>query len=441
MLENPYAYILMPVGAGKTVVTLTACDYWRRAHNYRTLVIGTLRIAENVWPREVHEWGHLKHLEVAVATGTPTNRQQAIESDAAIVTINYENLPWLLLKYDIPARFDVVIFDEITKMKAPGSKRWRVMKSRIPYFKRRVGLTGTPTSNGLIDLFGQVYCVDGGASLGEYFTRFRKEHFDAEIKPNYVVYHPKEGALEDIFDKIRPVTYQMDPDKYELPELMTTVHRATMPAAVAEKYGRIQDEFVLELADDTIVADSTAAMSMKLQQIAGGFIYTENRDARWLGDHKLDVLRDILEGRHGQPTLVVYRFRAELERLLHEIPAPHLGGHLSTKNAQALIDQWNRGELPVMYIHPQSAGHGLNLQHGGDTIVWFGLPWSLEGYEQTIGRLHRTGQRAGTVWNHIIATDETIDHMIASALARKRNVKEAAIDYLKALTRDKKVPI
>jgi len=370
-------YILMPVGAGKTVVTLTACDLWIRWQGFRILVIGTLRIAENVWPREVHEWEHLLHLRVEVATGTPANRCRVIAGDAPIVTINYENLTWLLDTYDVSALFDVVIFDEVTKMKSTKSRRWKQMKPHISRFRRRVGLTGTPTSNGLIDLFGQVYCVDGGASLGEYFTRFRKEHFDAEVKPNYVVYHPKEDALEDIFDKIQPVTYQMDPDKYELPPLMTTVHRATMNAAVAEKYKHIQNEFVLELADDMIIADSTAAMSMKLQQIAGGFIYNENKGTHWLGDHKLEVLCDILEGRNGQPTLVVYRFRAELKKLLNmsvneiELSVRAANclnnanittvGELAMKSEQEMLKYRNFGKKSLNEIKDKLESLGLSL--------------------------------------------------------------------------------
>jgi len=420
------ALMLMPMGAGKTVVTLSALTAWSR----RVLIFAPKRVAETVWPYEPAQWEHLKHLHIKFANGTPKQRAKIIEGPSQYVTLSYENMKWFCDEYGDHNPFKVVVFDEVTKMKSTRSQRWKAMKKVLHTFDIRIGLTGTPTSNSLLDLFGQAYCIDGGKALGEYITRYKNTWFNEVARSqgrDYEDWVPKSGSLEEILEALKPFTHQMDPSVYKLTEYIDNPIHVELPQMIQKAYTKLRRDAVLKLENTTITAESAAAASMKLQQLVNGFLYTDDVGSYdWLHDAKLDAVEEILDSQQGAPTLVAYKFIAELRELQKRFPGPSLSG---TSNALAMISDWNDGKFPVMYIHPKSAGHGLNLQYGGSTLVWFGLPWSLEEYEQTVARIHRTGQTQPVI-NHIISVNGTIDDHIATALASKGDLKKAAIEYL-----------
>ena len=421
-----HALILAPMGSGKTVCTLAALV----GRPGRILVFGTLRICENVWTQEVKEWAFTKGLVVASATGAKAKREKAMESGADIVCVNYENLKWLFDNYHPrDLGFRTVVFDEITKLKSTKSARWKCMKQNLDQFTYRYGLTGTPTSNSLLDLFGQVYCIKPGA-LGQAIGRYKRKWFTETMRSqlnNYDEWEPNEGAMEEILDRISPFTFQADPDSYEQVPKIDNQLTVTLPPDARLAYDTLMREYVVALGNGSlVVTESAAAMSMKLQQITGGFMY-HDETATWLHDAKLDALGELLDSQQGRPTLIAYKFKEELRAMRERFPGASLSG-MTGDRAQLVIDRWNRGEFPHLYCHPQSAGHGLNLQYGGSTIVWYGLPWSLEMYEQMVARIHRFGQ-TDTVYNHCIVAEDTIDGRIWETLGARADLKQAAVEY------------
>ena len=412
LFSRDRAMILAPVGAGKTAITLTAMsDMSARGHCDRWLVLAPKRVCLSVWPVEVKKWA--EHMKLAVAVGTPAQRKAAFESDADIVVTNYDNIPSI-----DPKNFDGIVFDELTRLKNPSGKRFKYLLKILDQFQIRWGLTGSFTSNGLEDVFGQCKVVDQSL-LGRSKGAFLQQYFYC-INREYGQWEPLPGALPKVMEAIKPATYVLEPGEYKdkLPPLHVVEMRCDMDM---EPYNTMKREFVLELGQ-TITAPTAAVVTQKLQQLAGGFVYGE-AGAEWLSDHKFDMLDDILEENQHDNTIVVYNYKEELAELKRRYK-------LTTIDEDGAVDNWNEGRIQLLAIHPKSAGHGLNLQFGGNKIVFLSLPWSLELYEQTIGRLHRSGQTRD-VWCYVIICNKTIDERIFAALHDKRTLAEIALEELK----------
>jgi SNF2 family DNA or RNA helicase len=412
LFGNDRAMILAPVGAGKTAITLTAmADMIRTEFLNRFLVVAPLRVAASVWPQEARKWA--PKLRVAVATGTAKQRRAAFDSDADVVVTNYDSLQ--SLPPDV--EFDAVVFDELTRLKNPSGKRFKALAPLLADVNIRWGLTGSFTSNGLEDVFGQCKVIDQtllgrskGAFMQMYFTELRRD--------SHTEYTPRPGALEVVMQRISPATYLLEPGEYtdKLPPLHTVEVEAAMDMV---DYDTMKKDFVLQFTDATAIAQNAAVVTQKLQQMASGFIYLP--EPRWLSPHKFDALEEVLQENQRVNTIVFYNYVEELAELKRRYPK------IATVDD---IDAWNAGRVPLMALHPKSAGHGLNLQHGGHHMIWLSLPWSLELYEQAIGRLHRSGQKHA-VWNYVILTQKTIDHKMYAALADKQSLSQLALEALK----------
>ena len=412
LFTNDRAMILAPVGSGKTAITLTAMrDMLEKGFVDRWLVLAPKRVCTDVWPVEGPKWA--PEMPVSVAVGTPAQRKAAFDSDADVVVTNYDNIPSI-----DPTGFDGIVFDELTRLKNPSGKRFKHLLKILEKFHIRWGLTGSFTSNGLEDVFGQCKVVDQkllgrskGAFLQQYFYCLNRE---------YQQWVPLPTALESVMHAIKPATYVLEPGEYKdkLPELHVVDMRCTMDMI---HYNKMKREFVLEL-NQTISAPTAAVVTQKLQQLAGGFIYGLDKP-EWISRHKFDLLEEILDGNQRANTIIVYNYKEELAELKRQYP------QLSTMDDENVVDKWNKGELELLAIHPKSAGHGLNLQFGGNKIIFLSLPWSLELYEQTIGRLHRSGQTKD-VWCYNIICANTIDEKIQTALKDKRSMSELALEEL-----------
>lgn len=410
------AMILAPVGAGKTAITLTAMtEMLARGFVDRWLVLAPKRVCTNVWPVEGQKW--CPEFEIAVAVGTPAQRKAAFDSDADIVVTNYDNITSLDLSNF--TGFTGVVFDELTKLKNPSGKRFKHLWGLIDRFSVRWGLTGSFTSNGLEDVFGQCKIIDQKL-LGRSKGAFLQQYFHI-INREYNQWSPNTGALEYIMAAIKPATYVLEPGEYKdkLPPLNIVEMSCDMDDY--DVYEAMKKEFVVEL-DQTISAPTAAVMIQKLQQLAGGFIYGP-QGPTWVSEHKFEMLDDILEENQRDNTLIIYNYQEELAELKRRYP------QLATMDDKNVVDKWNKGELELLALHPKSAGHGLNLQFGGNKMIWLSLPWSLELYEQTIGRIHRSGQTKD-VWCYLIMCNNTIDDKILAALHNKRKIAELALDEL-----------
>ena len=410
------AMILAPVGAGKTAITLTAMtEMLARGFVDRWLVLAPKRVCTDVWPVEGQKW--CPEFEIAVAVGTPAQRKAAFDSDADIVVTNYDNITSLDLSNF--TGFAGVVFDELTKLKNPSGKRFKHLWGLIDKFNVRWGLTGSFTSNGLEDVFGQCKIIDQKL-LGRSKGAFLQQYFHI-INREFNQWSPNKGALEYIMAAIKPATYVLEPGEYKdkLPPLNIVEMSCDMDDY--DVYEAMKKEFVVEL-DQTISAPTAAVMIQKLQQLAGGFIYGP-QGPTWVSEHKFDMLDDILEENQRDNTLIIYNYQEELAELKRRYP------QLATMDDKNVVDKWNKGELELLALHPKSAGHGLNLQFGGNKMIWLSLPWSLELYEQTIGRIHRSGQTKD-VWCYLIMCNNTIDSRILDALHNKRKIAELALDEL-----------
>lgn len=416
LYEHDRAMILAPVGAGKTAITLTAMRDLVEDEGIRPLVIAPLRVATSVWPVEAKRWA--PSLKVRVAVGTPNQRAAALYSDADVVVINYDNLQWLA-EQDV--QFDAVVFDELTRLKNPSGKRFKAFEKIVKAVEIRWGLTGSFTSNGLEDVFGQVKIIDQ-TLLGRSKGAFMQQHFFQYNRGTHVEWEPMPGALQRVMQKIKPATYLLEPGEYK--DTLPPLHTVEVPLQMEmREYDTMRNNFVLEFPDETAIAQNAAVVTQKLQQLASGFVYTGD-EGRWLSTHKIDALTDLLAENQRAPTIVWYQYIAEREALQRAFPKA-----VDVKTAGA-IDAWNAGKIEVLLAHPASAGHGLNLQHGGCRMVWLTLPWSLELYEQAVGRLHRSGQ-AHDVWCYVLLTHGTIDHKIWTALRDKRSLSDIALEALK----------
>ena len=432
ILNSKAAGIFLDCGLGKTVITLTAIAelMHNRFEISKALVIAPLRVAENVWDVEAKKWGHLKHLRVAKVLGSEKKRIQALASNADIYVINRENTKWLVDYYKKDWPFDMLVLDELSSFKSHRAKRFKALRKVRPLCKRVVGLTGTPAPNGLIDLWAQVYLLDSGQRLGKTISGYRDRYFLPDKRNQHVIfsYKPREGAEEAIYKKLSDICISMkNRDYLTLPERMDNILGINLPPKVLEQYRQLERDLLLPLLEGDIVAGSAAVLTNKLLQITGGAVYDEEKKVQILHDEKLKALEDLVEATNGKPVLVYYNYRHELERIQKQF----LCRVLDTAKD---MEDWNKGEIPVMLAHPASAGHGLNLQNGGSTIIWFGLPWSLELYQQANARIHRQGQKNTVVVHHLVAK-ETIDEDVMQVLAKKQAGQEALLQAVKARVR------
>ena len=390
-------------------------------------------MARNTWSAEIEKWDHLKELKYSVAVGTAAERIAALKTEADIYIINRENVQWLIAESGIPFDFDMLVIDELSSFKNHQTKRFKALMKVRPKVKRIVGLTGTPSSNGLMDLFAEFRLLDMGERLGRFSGQYRTAYFQPDKRNGQIIfsYKPLPGAEKQIYDKISDITISMkSTDHLQMPELISTEYEVQLSDKERGKYDRLKADLVLELTDGEITAANAASLSGKLSQMANGAIYNDKQEVIEIHSRKLDALEDIIESMNGRPLLVAYWFRHDLDRISERLNSLHIP--FSKLDTTASIRRWNSGELPVALIHPASAGHGLNLQSGGSALVWFGLTWSLELYQQTVARLWRQGQKSETVVVQHIITKGTIDERIMKALELKDTSQSALIDAVKA---------
>lgn len=404
-----------------------------RFEAHKILVIAPLRVARNTWADEIGKWDHLSGLKYSVAVGSAEERLAALQRQADITIINRENVQWLVEESGVPFDFDMVIIDELSSFKNHGTKRFKSLMKVRPKVKRIVGLTGTPSSNGLMDLWAEFRLLDMGERLGRFIGQYRNTYFLPDKRNGQVIfsYKPLPGAEKAIYRKIFDITISMkSTDHLKMPELISAEYKAELSEEEREKYEKLKSELVLNLDGGEVTAANAAALSNKLCQMANGAVYDDSGDVIKIHGQKLDALEDIIEAANGKPVLVAYWFKHDYERISERLLGLHIP--FSKLDTDESIRRWNNGEIPVALIHPASAGHGLNLQSGGNTLVWFGLTWSLELYQQTVARLWRQGQASETVVVQHIITSGTIDEQIMKALQRKDKTQSALIDAVKA---------
>jgi SNF2 family DNA or RNA helicase len=431
LYEHDRAMILAPVGAGKTAITLTAMqDMLFNEEVGRFLVLAPKRVCTDVWPVEVTKWAPFH--EMAIAVGTPKQRAAALASGARIVVTNYDNIQWLA---EQELDFDAIVFDELTRLKNPSGARFKALNKIIEPMTIRWGLTGSFTSNGLEDVFGQCKIVDQNL-LGRAKGAFMQQYF-VLINKDFGEWAPRVGALGQVMERIKPATYVLEAGEYK--DKLPPLHVVEVRCDLVDRapYEKMKKDFMVEFPDAKAIAANGGVVTGKLQQMASGFVYDTRRTASekagtfivtqtpvWFSSHKFDRLDELLEENQHANTLVAYTYQGELAELKRRYPKAQ------TLDDERAIERWNAGEIELLLVHPKSAGHGLNLQHGGCQIVFVSLPWSLELYEQTVGRLHRSGQRHD-VWCYVMITNKTIDEKIWAALHDKRAISDIAMEELK----------
>lgn len=423
--EHDRAMVLAPVGAGKTAITLTGMwEMLRDQHVKRFLVLAPKRVCTDVWPIEQPKWAPFMSLTVAV--GTPKQRLAALKSKAQVVVTNYDNIQWLA---EQALNFDGIVFDELTRLKNPSGTRFKALLKVMEPMRVRWGLTGSFTSNGLEDVFGQCKIVNQDL-LGRSKGAFMQQYF-VLMNPEFGEWVPRPNALDKVMQKIKPATYVLEPGEYK-DKLPPCHHVEVMCKMDLTPYNKLKKDFVLE----TITAVNAGVVTGKLQQLASGFVYDTNSEASdvpgkftvtqtpvWFSSHKFDRLEELLEENQHANTIIAYTYKEELAELKRRL-------RVTTLDDDDAIARWNRGEVRILAVHPKSAGHGLNLQHGGQHMVFLSLPWSLELFEQTVGRLHRSGQKHD-VWVYVLMTEKTVDEKIWAALHTKQAVSEIALEALK----------
>ena len=424
LYEHDRAMILAPVGAGKTAITLTAMwEMLRDGHAKRFLVLAPKRVCTDVWPVEQPKWAAMA--SIAVAVGTPAQRRAALNSGARIVVTNYDNIQWLAEQN--LAHIDAIVFDELTKLKNPSGARFKALNKVIGDMQVRWGLTGSFTSNGLEDVFGQCKIIDQSL-LGRSKGAFMQQHFILNSYAGFDDWTPRPGALEMVMKKIKPTTFVLEPGEYK--DKLPPCHAVELRVDMDDRkpYEEMKKDFVAQLPDAMAIAQNAAVVTQKLQQMASGFVYTLNaqggQTSVWFSAHKFDALDDLINENQHANTILVYNYQEELAELKRRYK------HLVTLDDADAIRRWNAGQVRLLAVHPKSAGHGLNLQHGGHHMVFLSLPWSLELYEQTVGRLHRSGQ-LHEVWVYILMAKDSVDEKIWGALHDKRAVSDIALESLK----------
>ena len=427
--------LLIDMGLGKTVITLTALFdlLFDSFEIHKVLVVAPLRVGLISWPDELKKWDHLHFLKYSIVIGSEMKRLKALEAKADIYIINRENLEWLVMESGYKFDFDTIVIDELSSFKNGRSKRHKALMQVRPYVRRIIGLTGTPAGNGLMDLWAEFNCLDYGHRLGKFITRYRQEYFIPNKRNGMVVfsYKPQVGAEERIYNKINDITISMKAiDHLKMPELIEINRYVYLDQMDQEKYDDFQKQWITEIEYAEITSANAAVLTGKLVQLANGSVYTDDGYALDFHNEKLNELESIIEEANGKPLLVAYWFKHDLERIRKRLDK--LGVIYKTLDKEDNIRQWNNKELQVGLIHPASAGHGLNLQSGGNTLVWFGLTWSLELYQQTIARLYRQGQTSRSVVVMHIVTSDTVDEIILAALKDKDMTQKRLIDAVKA---------
>jgi SNF2 family DNA or RNA helicase len=432
IIDNPASALFLDMGLGKTVITLTAIDclMYDMFEVSKVLVIAPLRVAAHTWPSEIAKWPHLKNLRASKVLGSEKERKEALRESADIYIINRENVPWLVKYLGNVFDFDMVVVDELSSFKSNKSQRFKHLRIVRPKVKRIVGLTGTPAPNGLIDLWSQIYLLDRGERLGRSITAYRSKYFTPDKTNGHIVYSykPRSGAPEAIYKSLQDVCMSMTSKDYiDIPDALFNPVLVKMEAYLKNEYETFEREQVLAIKDGEITAANAAALCGKLLQFANGAVYDEFKGYEEIHDLKIDALDEILDTSNGQPVLVFYSFKSDCERIFKK---------LKKYNPRKLetvedIEDWNAGRIELLLAHPASCGHGLNLQSGGNIIVWFGLTWSLELYQQANARLHRQGQQKTVVINHIIA-EGTVDEDVLKALQSKKSGQDALLGAVKA---------
>lgn len=437
IIENKAAGLLLDMGLGKTVSTLTAVNllinYYMEVN--KVLVVAPKKVAESVWSDEIYKWDHLRHLKISKVIGTERERKFALMQKADIYVIGVDNFAWLVALYNTAFPFDMLIIDESSLFKNHEAKRFTQLKTIRPLVDRVVILTGTPAPNGLCDLWSQIYILDRGERLGEGITGFRERFMVPEKIDGYQVrrYKPRPGDIgldagdKMIYDRIGDICVSMKTEDYLiLPERIDNFVSVILPPDIKQQYDKFEEEQVMALnTGDEITAINAAALGVKLTQFANGAIYDANKKWFQIHDEKINALGEIIETSQGNNILVFYWFKHDIERLIVKYPKAR---QLKTKKD---VDDWNAGKIPLLFAHPGSAGHGLNLQHGGSTCVWFGLTWDLQLYQQANKRLHRQGQTNTVIIHHLIGRG-TMDVDIMSALKKKAAGQDALMDAVKA---------
>lgn len=436
IIKNPYSALLLDMGLGKTVSTLTAIN---RLINYsfevtKVLVIAPLRVAEHTWAEECDKWEHLKGLKISKVLGSEKKRSEALSTQADIYVINRENVAWLVATHGYLFHnhfFDMVVIDELSSFKSSKSTRWKALKAVRPFLGRVVGLTGTPAPNGYIDLWAQMYLIDKGDRLGKFITRYRETYFSSVGRGNVVFrYDLRPEAQNKINSLISDICISMKAEDYlQLPKRLDYFNKIDL-GKFKKDYNKFECDCVLELfteEDETITAASAAALSNKLLQFSGGAVYDEDHNTHVIHTKKLEALEDVVEAANGQPILLFYAFKHEESRITE-----HFKNLRVVKlDTPETIKAWHSGEIDIAIAHPASVGHGLNLQHGGNIIVWYGLTWSLELYQQANARLHRQGQSKPVKIYHLIS-EGTIDEEIVKALSNKDKTQNGLMQAVKA---------
>ena len=422
IVRNPIAAILLDMGMGKTSLALMAINklMYEEFEVGKVLIIAPLRVAKNTWPAEIEKWEPLKGLRYSVIVGTPTQRKKALMADADIYIVNRENLTWLAEDSGIPFDFDMVVIDELSSFKSWQAKRFKSLMKVRPLARRIVGLTGTPSSNGLMDLFAEFKVLDMGERLGRFIGQYRLNYFKPDRMNGPIVYSykPLPGAEEKIYDRISDITISMKAADYlDMPELIVSEYPVYMSAKEREIYDAMKENLIVQESESEVTAANAASLSGKLSQMANGAVYSDDGAVIQIHDRKLEALEDIIESACGKPLMVAYWYKHDYSRIAERLS--RLGVEYEKMDSDASIKKWNARELPVALVHPASSGHGLNLQGGGCAMVWFGITWSLELYQQTVARLWRQGQDSRTVTVQHIITKGTIDERIVKALQSK----------------------
>lgn len=453
LLGHAAAGLFLKPGLGKTAITLGAFEFLRkRGMAKRMLVVAPLRVCYSVWPREIAKWGEFSHLRAVILHGP--EKAGLLRQNADIFLINYEGLEWLLnaarlgkrtMQID-PAMLkmlncDVLVFDELSKMKNGGSDRFQAMRHALHLFARRWGLTGSPASNGLLDLWGQCFCLDTGRSLGPYVSHYRNEYFIPDRYGYKWTIQP--GAEDRIYVRIAPLVLQMGDDMLDLPELTDNIIQVDLPESVMDLYRKMERDFLTALDDEIVTAATAAAASMKIRQIASGGIYHDpqmNKPRAWTNLHteKISALADLVDELQGQPLLVAYEFEHDVDRLRKQFPKAVYACDLAPRQFDATVEKWNRGEIPLLFGHPASMGHGLNLQGAGKDVCFLSPTWNFELFDQFVRRVYRQGNQHSKVTVHHIIAAGTIDERVLGVIRGKDRTQNALFAALKKLAKEKR---
>ncbi|PWV90241.1 SNF2 domain-containing protein [Paenibacillus cellulosilyticus] len=430
ILDTTAVGLFLEMGLGKTIITLTAVEklLYDSFEAVKVLVIAPLRVAEDTWSRESSKWDHTKHLRISKILGDRKQREKALLQDADIYVVNRENVQWLVGHLGKKWPFDTVIVDELSSFKNSDAQRFRALRRIRPLIKRIVGLTGTPAPNSLLDLWAQIYLLDQGERLGKTVGSYRDRYFIPGKKEGHVVYEwkQKKEADDRIHEAIADICVSMKAEDWlEMPQRVDRIIPLQLSETARDQYEQLERDLLLPMVGADIVANTAAALSNKLLQMANGAAYDEERGVREIHDVKLNKLEDLIEAANGNPVLVFYAYKHDLSRIKKRFPQAR------TLDSADDIAAWNAGEIPLLLAHPASAGHGLNLQDGGSVIVWFGLTWSLELYQQANARLYRQGQTKSVIIHHLVV-EGSIDEDVIAALESKADGQNALMAAVKA---------